>query len=115
MRMARHESDSAVGAEPVTGDLAGTLASALLWLDVATLSLEREDQRDLRAALSQARAQLQAVVRVLTAADRRTADRRIEEQRVGDRRSSGRSTPERRTGDRRDRDRRVSERRIGRG
>jgi hypothetical protein len=70
--MARHESDSEQVPAPVSGDLAGSVASALLWIDVATLSLERDDPRDLRAALSQARAQLQSVVGALASAHRRT-------------------------------------------
>lgn len=110
--MALHESDPQPGAAPVSGDLAGSLASALLWIDVATLSLERDDPKDLRAALSQARAQLQGVIGALTSAERRGGERRMGEQRAGERRSSGRSTPERRTGDRRGSDRRTSERRA---
>jgi hypothetical protein len=113
--MTRSENDPAAEAVSVSGDLAGTLASALLWLDVATLSLERDDPRDLRAALSQARAQLHGVIGALTTADRRTADRRMGEQREVDRRSSGRSTADRRAADRRDGDRRTGDRRAPRG
>lgn len=111
--MTRHESDPTGGAFPVPGDLAGSLASALLWLDVATLSLERDDLRDLKAALTQARAQLHAVVEALTTADRRTADRRMGEQRSGDGQPSDRPPPDRRSGDRRGNDRRTAERRAG--
>ena len=97
--MARNERDPAGGAAPVPGDLAGSLASALLWLDVATLSLERDDLRDLKAALTQARAQLQAVVGALTMADRRTTDRRMGQQpRDDERRGKDRRTIERRAG-----------------
>jgi hypothetical protein len=110
--MTLHEGDPTQEGAPVPGDLAGRLASALLWLDVATLSLEREDPRDLRAALAQARAQLQGVVGALNTSDRRTADRRMGEQRGVDRRSSGRSTPDRRAADRRDGDRRTGDRRA---
>lgn len=113
--MSRNESDPAPGATPVSGDLAGSVASALLWLDVATLSLERDDPRDLRAALAQARAQLQGVVEALSTSDRRAVDRRTGEQRGADRRSSGRSTPDRRAADRRDGDRRTIDRRAPRG
>jgi hypothetical protein len=86
--MAHHEKDPATGPAPVSGDLAGSVASALLWLDVATLSLERDDPRELRAALSQARAQLQAVVGALTISERRTAERRTAERRTAERRSA---------------------------
>ncbi len=110
--MARHKSDPSAGAAPVPGDLAGSVASALLWLDVATLSLERDDLRDLRSALSQARAQLQAVAGALTTAERRTDERRMAEQRRGDRRSSGRSADDRRSGDRRGQTERAGERRT---
>lgn len=111
--MARSESNPAGGAAPVPGDLAGSLASALLWLDVATLSLERVDLRDLKAALTQARTQLHAVVEALTTADRRTADRRMGEQRSGDGQPSDRPPPDRRFGDRRGNDHRTAERRAG--
>jgi len=111
--MVPNEGGPAGGAVPVPGDLAGSLASALLWLDVATLSLERDDLRDLKAALSQARAQLHAVVEALTTADRRTSDRRIAEQRSGDGQASDRPPPDRRSGDRRDKERRATERRAG--
>lgn len=112
--MTRNESEPEPGEVPVSGDLAGSLASALLWIDVATLSLERDDPRDLRTALSQARAQLQSVVGALTSAERRIGERRMGEGRGKDRRSSARSTPERRTGDRRGTDRRTTERRAPR-
>lgn len=107
--MARNESDPAGEAVPVPGDLAGSLASSLLWLDVATLSLERDDLRDLKAALTQARAQLHAVVEALTTADRRTADRRMGQQGSGDGQAS--AQPDRRSGERRDKERRIVERR----
>jgi hypothetical protein len=111
--MSRNENDPAPGATPISGDLAGSVASALLWLDVATLSLERDDPRDLRAALAQARTQLQGVVEALSTGDRRAGDRRTSE-RGADRRSSGRSTPDRRAADRRDGDRRTTDRRAPR-
>ena len=85
--MALHESDPQPGAAPVSGDLAGSLASALLWIDVATLSLERDDPKELRAALSQARAQLQGVIGALTSAERRTGDRRGSDRRTSERRA----------------------------
>lgn len=91
------------------GDLAGTLASSLLWLDVATLSLERDDLRDLKAALTQARAQLHAVVEALTTADRRSADRRMGQQPSGN--GQGSAQPDRRSGERRGKERRTMERR----
>ena len=109
MEMARNESDSAGEAVPVPGDLAGSLASSLLWLDVATLSLERDDLRDLKAALTQARAQLHAVVEALTTADRRTADRRMGQKGSGD--GQAPAQPDRRSGERRDKERRTMERR----
>jgi hypothetical protein len=111
--MSRNESDPAPGSTPVSGDLAGSVASALLWLDVATLSLERDDLRDLKAALTQARAQLHAVVEALTTVDRRTADRRMGEKRGGDGEASDRPPPDRRSGDRRGNDRRTAQRRVG--
>ncbi len=99
--------DQTAVSPPVPGDLAGSLASALLWLDVATLSLEREDLRDLKASLRHARMQLQAVVRYLpTASDRRAGDRRM-------RREDDRRGPARGTGDRRNMERRGEDRRTG--
>jgi hypothetical protein len=105
--MTRKEEDSGPEATPVSGDVAGSVASALLWLDVATLSLERDDPRELRAALAQARAQLQGVADALATVDRRAGDRR-----TGEQRSSTRSPAERRVSGRRNGQRRTSGRRA---
>jgi hypothetical protein len=107
IRMGSDKRDQTAVSPPVPGDLAGSLASALLWLDVATLSLEREDLRDLKASLRHARMQLQAVARYLpTASDRRAEERRMRQDE--DRRRPARGTADRRSMERRKEDRRTS-------